>query len=169
MVRVETKLNAETAKQLNKRGLKNLSWLIILFTALFLILGICEVASGDGFGYYYIVMAVLFFPLCLLFTKLFQSTINKSSKFMSESTDEVYTFDEEYFILEQTREGMFKNVLQANYTYLFKVVEDKEFWFLYISNHQAHVIPKSGIKDGTAEELNAIFVKKLGAKFRPAK
>ena len=165
MVKVQTKLNAETTKRLNKRGLKNLSWVIILFTVLFLLMGVCDIVEKDNFGWFYIVMGVLFFPLCLLFTKLFQKIINKSSKFLSEETTELYTFDEAYFILEQTREGIFHNTLQANYNYLFKVVEETDVWFLYISNQQAHVVPKSGVTEGTVQDLNNIFSKNLGARF----
>ena len=169
MIKVETKLNAETAKKLNKRGLKNLTWVIVLFVALFLFLGIAELIADDLWGWFYIVIAALFFPLVLLFTKIFQKAISKSANFLSEETSEVYTFDTEYFILEQTREGMFHTTLQANYSYLFKVIEDKDAWFLYISNQQAHVVPKTDIKEGTVEELNAIFTQKLGAKFTKLK
>ena len=166
MVKVETKLDANTTKRMNKRGLKNLMWVIIAFSALFVLLGIVDVSVGDMFGIYFIVMGVLFYPFVWMFTKLFQKMLNKSANFLSETTEEVYTFDEEFFQLEQTKTGMFKSTLQANYTYLFKVVEEADVWFMYISNTQAHVVPKKDIKEGSVEELNKIFATKLHDKFK---
>ncbi|MBS1415546.1 MAG: YcxB family protein [Clostridia bacterium] len=48
---------------------------------------------------------------------------------------------------------------------MYKAREDKNYFYLYISKMQSHVIDKSSISQGTLEEATALLKTNLGYKF----
>lgn len=170
MIRFETKLNAETTKQLNKFSMKKILWVIILFSVLFVVGGVLggfvfpEDDSDKIMGIALIVVGVIFTPLVWLFTRLIQRGLDKSASFISGNTDEVYAFDEEKVVIIQTGE-QFSSNLTAKYAYFYKVKETLTHYFLYISKAQCHVVPKSSLTEGSIGELNEILLKNLGDKY----
>lgn len=174
MIRFETKLNAETTKQLNKFSMKKYLWLIILVSVLFAVLGVLgafvfpEDDSDRTMGIALIVIAVLITPLTWILTRFIQRGLDKSSSFITGDTDEVYTFDEEKVTIIQNG-AQFNSNLTAKYAYFYKVKETATHYYLYISKMQCHVVPKVSIIEGTVEELNGLLLYNLGAKFVRAK
>lgn len=174
MIRFETKLNAETTKQLNKFSLKKYLWAIILFSVLIALGGVFggfifpEDDADRTMGIALIVVAVLITPLTWLLTRLIQRGMDKSASYIVLDTDEVYAFDDEKVTIIQTNE-QFNSNLTAKYGYFYKVKETATHYYFYISKAQCHVVPKSSITEGSIEELNALLLSKLGAKFAPCK
>lgn len=60
---------------------------------------------------------------------------------------------------------VFTSTLKARYSYIYKAREDKNYFYLYISKMQSHVIDKSSITQGTLEEATALLKTNLGYKF----
>lgn len=61
---------------------------------------------------------------------------------------------------------VFTSTLKARYSYIYKAIEDNNYFYLYISKMQSHVIDKSSITQGTLEEVTALLKTNLGDKFK---
>lgn len=169
-VTFKTKLNAQTATELNKFSLKKIWWLILLISLAFAAFGIvgyvfAEDQADKWMGIFLMAMSVLFLPLVWLACILLQKFRNRSAAFITRETDEIYRFDEEKLCLEQTSGDEFKSTETVKYSFLYKVNETATHYFVYISKMLCHVVPKSGLKEGTVEDLNAILSAALGNKF----
>ena len=171
MVEFKTKLDASKTKAVNLNTFKRLWWLFAAVSLLFIVLGVVGLLSGeDSEDLYYaifcLVFGVLFTPLVMLLTMIIQKSINKSASYISDNTEETYTFDEDNITVTQSKGEEFSAVTTAKYSYLYKVIENKGYYFLYISKMQCHVIDKQSITSGSLSELNVILSNKLGDRFR---
>lgn len=166
MVRFETKLNAESVKQLNKHSLFRLGWVMVVCSLLMIGLGLVGFFAGEdsadrASAIVLIVFGALFVPLVLLVTFILQKVINKSAKYITDETDEVYVFDEEKLYIKQSSKNM-QSEATYGYDYLYKVMESATHYFLYISKTQCHIIPKNSATEGNLTELSELLRQKLG-------
>ena len=65
----------------------------------------------------------------------------------------------------RSEEGGSPDNTSASYSSLVKAVETKQDFYLFTGQTQAYLIDKNYITDGTAEELRAVLLKEMGAKF----
>lgn len=170
MVRFESKLNAESTKQLNKFSFRKLWWLMLLFSVFCIGFGLigyfcAEDNSDKVLGIFFMVLGVIFAPLVWLLTTVLQKSLNKSATYITDNTDEVYEFDEEKIHIQQ-KSDKFQSDSVYKYEYFYKVFETKTHYFVYISKMQCHIIPKNSIVEGTVEELNELLKRYLGKKFK---
>lgn len=171
MIEFRTKLNESKTKAVNVNSFKRLWWLFVAVSLLFIVLGVVGfIVKEDSEDLYYavfcLVFGVLFTPLVMLLTAVIQKSLNKSASYISDNTDEIYTFDDDKITVTQTKGDEFSAVTQAAYSYLYKVIENKDYYFLYISKMQCHVIDKKSITSGSLDELNGILSARLGARFK---
>lgn len=171
MVEFRSKLDSSKSRALNNNTFKKLLWLYALLTVLLIAVGAVgivlkedsqDVAVGIGL----IVLGVLITPIGYLLTRFFQKSNDKAATYISDDTEEIYTFDEQYITLTQTRGDVFSSTLKARYSYIYKAYEDSNYFYLYISKIQSHVIDKSSITQGTLEEATALLKTNLGEKFK---
>lgn len=171
MIEFKQKLDSSKSTALNNNAFKKLWWLYALLSALMIALGVVGIVlredSADfGAGVALIVFGVLITPLGYLLTRVLQKRNDKSTVYISSDTEEVFTFDEQYITVTQTKGDEFFATTKAKYTYLYKAYEDSGFYYLYISKMQSHVIDKSSLTQGTLQELNALLRANLGDKFK---
>lgn len=171
MVQFHSKLDSSKTDAINKSTFKRLWWVLALSSALFILIGVIGILLmediGDmAFGIFFIAVGVCLAPLVLLITKITQKKVNKTASFISNDTDEIYTFDTDHFTVMQRKADIFNSNIDAKYSYLFKVIENKTHYFMYISKMQCYVIDKTSLTQGTLEELNTILKNNLGAKFK---
>ena len=171
MVEFHSRLDSSKTDALNKNTFKRLWWLFALVSVLFIALGIIGlIVREDSEDLYYAIFCltfgVCFTPLVWLISKPIQKSLNKSTAYVSDNTEEVYTFDEEGFTITQKKTDEFSAMTQAKYSYLYKVIENNTHYFLYISKTQCHVVDKASITQGSLDELNAIFARQLGSKYK---
>ena len=171
MVEFKTKLDASKTRAVNLNTFKRLWWLFAAVSLLFIALGIIGLLAGeDSEDMYYaifcLVVGVLFTPLVMLLSAVIQKSINKSASYISDHTDETYIFDEDKITVTQEKGEEFSAVTTAKYSYLYKVIENKGYYFLYISKMQCHVIDKQSITSGSLEELNVLLSNNLGVRFK---
>ncbi len=165
MVKVVTKLNAETLKSLNKFSIKKILPFLLIFSAVFVLLGICNIPDEDGdffYGIFLIAVGVLFIPLCLLFTRLNQKNAGKTMPLLAAEPVITVIFNDDKIFIEELKGDFYKGTTEASYSYFYKAHETKTHYFLYISPQQCHVIPKKDIVEGTVEELNLLLFRNLG-------
>ncbi len=168
MIRFETKFDADKTKQLNKFTMKKFWWAYALCTVIFVALGVMDIVSSEPdlvFGIVMIVIGVLFTPLCIWITSCVQKRIDKSMSIMSENTVETYVFDEDQFSIKQEKGEEYKAITVAKYSYFHKVVSTPQYYMLYLSKMQCHVLPKESIVGGSLEELDKILNRNLHEKF----
>lgn len=171
MVEFRTKLDSSKTTALNNNTFKRAWWAFALLSAVFVVIGIFgllfrEDESDFMFAVTCIVIGVCFTPLCYVLTRILQKRINKSTSFISDNTVEVYTFDEDKITITQTKGDEFSSVIQAKYSYLYKVLENKDYYFLYVSRMQCHIIDKASITQGDLNEMNELLIMRLGDRFK---
>lgn len=171
MVEFRCKLNGSKSRALNNKTFKKLWWLYAILAVFIIacgILGIVKREDNSDFfaGVFLIVLGVLITPLGYLFTMFLQKRNDKATIYISDETEEVYTFDEQYITITQTRSDIFSATLKAKYSYIYKAVEDKNYYYLFVSKLQSHVIDKSSITQGSLQEMSALLKSNLGEKFK---
>ncbi|MDE7181944.1 MAG: hypothetical protein K2O41_02775 [Clostridia bacterium] len=180
MVEFQGKFDGNVTKSLNNRAFKKFWWLFVLLSLIFVAVGIigivCREDSHDlGLGIYFIVMGVIFTPLVFLLTKLLQKKIDKSMSIMSSDTTEIFQFYPDRLIINQRKirngeeECEYEATTNTRYSYLHKVEETHDKYFLRISKMQSHVVNKCDLTQGTIEELNSILASNLGLRFKKMK
>ncbi|MCM1368149.1 MAG: YcxB family protein [Roseburia sp.] len=120
--------------------------------------------SDRTMGIALIVFGVLFAPLVWVISRLLQKYINKSAKYITDETDEIYIFNDETLYIKQVSAKMQSEVTYA-YDYLYKVTESATHYFLYISKMQCHIVPKNSVTEGDINTLTELLRRKLGNKF----
>lgn len=171
MVEFRSKLDSGKSRALNNNMFKRLLWLYAILTVVLIALGVVGIIfreDGSDFaaGVALIVLGVLITPLGYLLSRMLQKRVDKSATYISDNTEEVYTFDEQYITLTQTMGDVFTTTLKARYSYIYKASEDNNYFYLYISKMQSHVIDKSSITQGTLEEVTALLKTNLGDRFK---
>lgn len=167
MVRVESILDSKVTKEANKYQLKKISFILILFSLIFISIGVLNIANYEKVvGIVLIVIGICYIPLVIGLTKLLQKKIDKTMSVMSSDTKCNYIFTEEDITIDEKKNDEFSCILKAKYSYLYRVVETRDSYLLYISKMQLHAFFKNQIVEGTIEELNDIFKKNLGNEFK---
>ncbi|MDE6585356.1 MAG: YcxB family protein, partial [Clostridia bacterium] len=156
MVEFKSKFDASKAKALNNLSLKRMKWLFIIASLLFITVGALGIAFREDeydtvIGICFIVIGVMFSPLVIGLTYVSQRNINKSMSVLSDYTDEIYSFDEENITVTQQKGNVYFAQTKASYNYIYKILEDKNYYFLYISKMQCHVIDKASLTQGSLE------------------
>lgn len=163
-------LDAEKVKSLANFQMKKNLWLSLCASALFIGIGVLGVALELGdytFGIFSIVLGVLLCPVLLLATKLGIKSNAKSMSVVSAQTQEVYRFYDEGIVITTKKGDEYEGYTKARYSYLYKVEETADKYFMQISNVQYYILSKKNITQGTAEELNKILAVALNDKFKP--
>lgn len=169
MIKFESRLNPEKLKQLNKHTMKKVWWAYLVISLSFVIWGIFELDEYFIVGLMLILFGVLFTPILLLATNSSSKKAGKDMPLMSEQTMQNYVFDYESIYIEEQKGDDYRAEVTMKYSCLNSVNETATEYFLYISKAQAHVISKSELVEGSLDELNDIFARNLGAKFKPYK
>ena len=174
MIEFKGKFDEKAQISVNKRSFKSASIFILIICAILLVVGIIglifrEDAEDLGAAIYCIVLSVLCYPLFCGIYAIMLKFFKTNSKLISDSTEQQFQFFEDNFICSQKKGDEFNDVMQAKYSVLIKVIETKEQYFIYITKTSCLVINKVDLTSGTIEELNEIFVKELGEKFKKLK
>ena len=172
MVEFKTKFNFELEKIMKQENVRKakkfLAWfsgVIIALGVMFLMLAVSDYyeglkndAVGDlYYGIFLIVFGGLFYPLMVLLINKSQKKEMQSFSLVSEETEEVYKFDEEKIFIFTTKGEDYRSAVETNYKYINNIVKTKDYYVLYISKIQCHVLKKEDIVSGSVEELNKIF------------
>ena len=174
MVEVRGKFDENVLKSVNKRSFKIASIIILIFSALVLLVGIVGVVWGEdaedlGMGIYCICLALLCYPIFCGIYAIIKKFVKPNSGLISAETEQQFQFFEDRFMCSQIKGEEFNDFMQAKYSVLFKIIETKEQYFLYLTRVQCFVINKADITSGSVDELNNILITALGEKFKKLK
>ena len=167
MIEVKSRFDRGLTKSLLKFSMRNLWWVYVLFTVVFIGFGISDIILTDSvaYGIVLIVIGVLFFPMTWLFTIWLQNRLDKSSKMLNAKIGTYYKFGEKIYQETCCDEATMKSTTECNYSLLYKAYETQSHFFIFISKMQAHVLPKCDFTNGTPEELSILLREKMGDKF----
>ena len=158
MVEVKTSLDKIAITKLNQFHLfrKNVLLLILPMIIIFAIGLISflfpEEESEKYIGIILMVFGVGFPLLCFIMMKFMVWLQLRSAKFISEETKIDYIFNEDMIYYHMENVGM-KTTSEWAWDLCYKAFETKEYFYIYISNMQAHIVPKKDIVSGTSQEL----------------
>lgn len=163
MVEVKTGLDKVALTKLNRFHLfrKNV-FLLLIPMIIFITFGLIkffypEEESEKYFGIIFAIVFGLGFPvLCFGMMKFMVWLQLRSSKFISEETKIDYRFDSDIIFYYMEKPGM-KMTCEWSWDLCHKAYETKEYFYIYISNMQAHIVPKKDIISGTSQELTEIL------------
>lgn len=119
-----------------------------------------------GFDFMIAVLLILLIVLGMLMSYLIifapKNYYKTAEKIVANMT--VYRFTSEYLDIESKNElSSGKSVIR--YDSFYKIYETDSDLYLYISNSQAYMVPKSDIPTNVMEQLRTIFESKLGKKY----
>lgn len=170
MVVFKSKLDQNVLKKLNFFQLKRIKWLIIVIVLLFLGIGLYNLFYNDRIiGIVWIVAAIIYLPLVIIFTRIGMKKYAKTMSIVSDETYEEYIFDTDEIQITTTKGDNFYSFIKAKYNYLYKVIEGNNCFVLYISMNQAHTIMKSDLVEGSIDQLKELLRNNLNNKFKEKK
>lgn len=163
MVEVKTCLDKTALLKLNRFHLFRKNFLMFpIFIVVFLALGVLMYLFPDAEGEEYlgIVFALLGgigLPLFIYATMRFMVWLQtRSSKFISNETQLDYKFDENVIYNRMQKPGMI-STSEWEWSMCYRAYETKDYFFIYINNMSAHVIPKKDIILGGADEFSNLL------------
>jgi len=171
MIKYRTVMNAEVTKQINKDAMKRLAPMFTIISAILVIMGVLGIAFPEaeediGLGIFLIIYGLLFYPFILLVIRIAYKKQTKSMQILSDETIEEFTFDSGYLEITQTKGTEFYGLTRCKYECLFQVQDTKDYFYLFISNSQSYIIPKSAIIMGTNDQTSTILSLALGKKYK---
>lgn len=171
MVEFRCKLDSDKSKALDKLAFRKLLIWCLLFGSIMIAIGVvCTIFRNDGsdlvMGIVLIIFGVLLTPVCLLVAYIIRKVNDESTTYISDETEEIYTFDEQYITLTQTTAGLYSATLKAKYPFIYKARENKNSFYLYVSKVQCYILDKSSITQCTLEEFVTLLKSNLGDKFK---
>ncbi|WP_160673392.1 YcxB family protein [Clostridium sp. C8-1-8] len=141
---------------------------LAIFCIIFSIGGVVSLYSIISFGFDAINTILLLMLLVLAFLMTYlvifaPKNYYKTAKKVIENPT-IYRFTSEYIEVELIAEAISGNSI-IKYDSFHKIYEIGDMFYLYISNRQAHIVPKNDIEEETLKKLRIIFKSKLGKKY----
>lgn len=117
MVQFHSKLDSSKTAAINRNTFRRLWWVLVVFSALFILLGVIGIVLTEDMGdviisALFITVGVCFAPLVLIIANVTQKKVNKSASFISNDTDEIYTFDTDRFTVVQRKADVFNSTIE---------------------------------------------------------
>lgn len=166
MVKVESKFNDNVVKELFKRSLKKMIFVFILSVIIIILGAINFIEENTSLGAFLIIFGIIYIPILVILVKYSLKKTQKTMHVLSNDTISTYVFTEEEISINTTKNDEYQSEVRAKYSFIYRIVETKDSYLLYISYKQAHVFFKSEIVEGNVSELNHIFRMNLGKKFK---
>lgn len=170
MIKFRTVFDNNTSTSLMKHTLKKQIRVFAVLAVLIIAIGVCDYFYAEGkVSEFFILFGILFIPAYLLITHFAQKSVNKSMTLFQGETVEIYEFNEDELRIQTSKGEEYFSLTVAKYSYLYRVDETAESYFLYISKIQSHVVEKKYLIEGTIDELNELFSRRLGERFHAKK
>lgn len=171
MIEATTKLDKSEIGHLNNFHLFRKNRLIVilpsfLFATLGTVILFLSESAGDTAGGISLLIFGVCFPLLLyLALKIAVWYQLKSTKFISDDSMNYFKITNESLYNKLERKDCTSS-FEAKWSLVYKAYETKTHFFIYISNMQAFIISKSGIYQGSVEELRTMISESIGSKFK---
>ena len=175
MLKNETKVDVEY----NSRVTENMSGkkskrIIIAASVVLLVCGVImllleyavpsDEKADPFYGILFLVLGTIFLVFVLAY-RPFMKMILKKTMQGKESTI-IYTFAEDgYEVITYLNDGT-TSTATGSYSGFIEAKEFKDMWLLYINKATIFSVSKSGMTEGTADELSAFLSRVMGARYK---
>lgn len=172
MVEFRTRWNNAKTRAIFKNSVRQTWWIVAIMSLIFVVFGIIGIVFREDMsdleaGIMFIVVGVFFTPIVYIISFLaLKFSIGRGMSYISDKSNDIYTFDDDHMTVTQVKEGMFTATINANYAYISKAIEDDEYFYLYLSKNQCYVIDKSSVTQGSPDEVTALLKIKLRDKYK---
>lgn len=118
------------------------------------------------FGIFLMALGVVFFVYDVFFAPTALKRLNK--KYMQgKYSDCRYTFTDEGYTWESIiTDGEATSKTQGSYASITQASEYDDLWLIYLNKSTVFALRKSGMIEGTAEELSALLRSRLGSRYK---
>ncbi len=126
--------------------------------------------SEEGPDYFFGIFFMAFGVILLVFDVFFYTLLLKglSKKYMDgKYSDCRYTFTEEGYTWESViTDGEATSRTQGGYASITQVSEYDDLWLIYLNKSTIFALRKSGMVEGTADDLSALLRSQLGPRYK---
>ena len=148
-IKAENTIDFEDIRQLNKSGLSSVKIMLGIFIAAMVVLLVISLCTGNSGRNLKISIAGI---------------IYKNFKKKYGNAPVKYTLNEKSMgISIENFDGFFD--IRKNYRDIFKFTETEKYFFIHIKRNEAYILKKSGISQGTAEDIRSIVSREMGNRF----
>lgn len=166
VIKAENTVNFEDIKKLNKSTSSSVQIMLAVFTVFMLALIIISLCTGNsgrnlkigiaGFIWCVFVYVYMFMVNPRLTYKNFRKKYgNAPVKYMLNQKS--------MGISIENPEGSWD--IRKNYRDMFRVTETADCFYIYVKRNESYILKKSGISDGTAEDVRNVMSAEMGNKY----
>lgn len=139
----------------------------MLPSAVFLVGGTAAffLADNKSEGITFWILSVVFPFLLLGLTMLTARRHLKTNRMFASMKNVLYRFEPSSITCETTSPKL-KTTLETDWDNIYQAYESDDSFYIYISNMQAFIIPKSDFVTGTPEQFSKLLREQVGAKYR---
>ena len=165
-IKAENTVGFADIKQLNKSGSASVKIMLGIFIAAMIVLMVISLCTGTSVRNLKISIAGI---LWCAFVYVYMFIVNpkityKNFRKKYGNAPIIYTLNQKSMgISIENFDGFFE--IRKNYRDIFKITENEKYFFIYVKRNQAYILKKSGISQGTAEDIRNILVREMGNKF----
>lgn len=156
---------AEYQVNKSRKLLKKMSWTFLIISLVIAIIPLLSGFQEEGdiflfsLGVFFVVFWAILPAILTKSIKKQQSKIYGEFSIMTETTEEIYKFDEEKVFIFTTLGDKYRSAIETIYGYFSNVFEDDDCYMLFVSSAQCHIIFKDELVKGALEEFEAYLKK----------
>ena len=141
MITFKTQLNQSKINRLTNFKLKKILFYMIILAILIIINGTVNIVKNNIFmGVFLIIFGIVYVPCVFFISKQSQKNDSTYKHFLHPNAYEIYTFNEEGVLIEQTDYKDFNAKFFSPYQNFYKLYKTKKEYVLYLSKIQIHII-----------------------------
>ena len=172
IVTVRTKFDENAFRALNKFSSRTLKFVLPICSVALILCGALFTFTAQNNpifisgGVAVMISGVLYTPIMLLMQGPLRRKAMRSTSILRMNMIQTFGFTADRMYRGTTSDGGPNESGEYGYRLFFMAHETATHFFLFISNTQAYVLPKTDFIQGTPSDLRALLAAKLGAKFK---
>lgn len=170
IITLTCKYDYDAIKKFNKMHMytSTRNKIITLIAIALLIYGIVSNSSDIEFRIWCVIISIIWFIEMIFLPTYSAKKAFKSSKLYS-TTEIIYDFYKDNIILKTIRDGESSGESKIKYTDFYKVIDTKEYLYMYVTSNQGYICSKKDIRAEEYSKLSQIFKDKLDKKYKVKK
>lgn len=165
---IESSMNEKDALALNRSAFMRFLWLFLLLGGILLVIGILGLFDEEEsrIGSIILIVFAVCVPLLGYALTMFLARRNiKSNAAVSNDMQQRYTFTPRSVVIEQ-KSGQMQSTNEYAWSMFFRVIEDKNYYYLYTSGSTSLIVHKNNVLEGSLDELSQMMKAALGTKYK---
>ena len=167
MFKFSTKLDKHKINKYSNFRLNNILPQMIIIATIIILLGIIFIYQGSMIlAVIWLLFGFLYVPTVLIITKVSQRIFSNKPESDLIDTDEIYIFNEDEIIIQQTDITNECDKSEFLYSDVYAFFKTKTDYVLFFSKDHTHIIPRKSIIEGSTENFDDYMKNRLGDLFK---